>query len=170
MAEKLIPGLPPDTRIALLQQTSTHEQESTTDCRSTQGIQSDSSANSANKTVLQQVIESDVSRNIVLQDLKGKFWLILWMASQYIYSSADLFSPSVLSVENESDDTLAQIRAYRQVRHNRLQREFLLVQNNASLRSRERGLQARKELLAFEKKVEESKALYESLILFKLRL
>lgn len=46
------------------------------------------------------------------------------------------------------------------MRHNRLQRELLLVQNNASLRSRERGLQARKELLAFEKKVEESRKLY----------
>lgn len=73
MAEKLIPGLPPDTRIALLQQTSTHEQDSNAKSQSNQETLSGPSMNVLSKPVLQQVIESDVSRNIVLQDLKGKF-------------------------------------------------------------------------------------------------
>jgi len=55
---------------------------------------------------------------------------------------------------------LNQIRSYREVRHNQLKRELVQVQNIASLRSGSRGLQARKELIAFEKKVEESKRLY----------
>ena len=66
----------------------------------------------------------------------------------------------VLSVDNDGEDVRAQARRYRQVRHSRLVRELLEVQNSASLKSGARGLQARKELIAIEKKVEESKNAY----------
>lgn len=65
----------------------------------------------------------------------------------------------VLSVDNDSEDARAGIQRYRQVRH-RLAQELLEVHNSASLKSGARGLQARKELIAFEKKVEESKNAY----------
>lgn len=39
------------------------------------------------------------------------------------------------------------------MQHNRLNRELLEVQNNASRRSGARGSQARKDLIAFEKEV-----------------
>jgi len=68
MAQQLIPGLSRDTRISILQQTAT------------EGVPSESGGikiptSSSGKTVLQQVVESDVSRNIVLQDLKGYSYL-----------------------------------------------------------------------------------------------
>jgi hypothetical protein len=63
---------------------------------------------------------------------------------------------------NDSEDTRAQIRQYRQLRHDRLQNQLLEVQNKAFQRSGARGLQARKDLLAFEKEVAKSKEMYES--------
>ena len=71
MAEKLIPGLRHDTRIAILQQTATNEQSYSTEDQSTQGSDEESPTAFSDKPVLQYVIESDVSRNIVLGDLKG---------------------------------------------------------------------------------------------------
>ena len=62
--------------------------------------------------------------------------------------------------DGDSDDAQLKIQRYRQVRYKRLERELLEVKNSASLKSGARGLQARKELLIFEKKVEEAKALY----------
>ena len=64
--------------------------------------------------------------------------------------------------DGDSDDAQLKIQRYRQVRYERLERELLEVKNSASLKSGARGLQARKELLIFEKKVEEAKALYNS--------
>lgn len=73
MAQKLIPGLRHDIRIAILQQTATIEQSSLTEDQFNQGGDGKRSTTPSDKTVLQQVIESDVSRNIVLEDLKGWF-------------------------------------------------------------------------------------------------
>jgi len=64
IAQKLIPGLSHDTRIAILQQTATESSTS-----QSEGIEF--STVPSVKSVLEQVIESDVSRNIALQDLKG---------------------------------------------------------------------------------------------------
>lgn len=64
-------------------------------------------------------------------------------------------------VADVSADVRAQIRRYRQLRYDRLENQLLEVQNNASLKSGARGMQARKELIAFEKEVAESLEMYE---------
>ena len=71
---------------------------------------------------------------------------------------------SVLSRgENNIDDGgWDQIRAYRKLKYDRMLRELAVLQKSAALRSGARGSQARKELLAFEKKVEEAKEEYTS--------
>lgn len=62
---------------------------------------------------------------------------------------------------DDKEDERAQIRRYRQLRHNRLRTQLLEVQNNASLKSGARGMQARKELIEFEKEVAESQEMYD---------
>lgn len=71
-------------------------------------------------------------------------------------------------VADVSGDVRAQIRRYRQLRYNRLENQLLEVQNNASLKSGSRGMQARKELIAFEKEVAESLEMYEEPLLSRL--
>lgn len=67
----------------------------------------------------------------------------------------------MLSIDAESNDnSWTQVRAYRQLQHQRLHRQLLEVQKLASLRSGARGYQVRKELVGFEKKVAKSKELY----------
>ena len=53
-----------------------------------------------------------------------------------------------------------QIQAYRELKYDRMRRKLAVLQKNAALRSGSRGSQARKELLAFEKRVEEVKERY----------
>lgn len=62
---------------------------------------------------------------------------------------------------DDKEDERTQIRRYRQLRHDRLKNQLLEVQNNASLRSGARGMQARKELIEFEKEVAESQEMYD---------
>ena len=50
----------------------------------------------------------------------------------------------------------------RRIKHDRLEAEFFQVQKQASLRSSARGSEARKVLIAFEKKVEDSLALLQA--------
>lgn len=69
----------------------------------------------------------------------------------------------VLSTDVEStDDSWAQVRAYRRLQHQRFHRQLLEIEKLASLRSGARGYQVRKELVAFEKKVAKSEELYSS--------
>ncbi|KAK9322524.1 P-loop containing nucleoside triphosphate hydrolase protein [Lipomyces orientalis] len=91
---------------------------------------------SSSTTVLQYVLESDKYRNELL--------------SQY-----DLLSHAL----NDTTDALSVVRAMRHIRHNRILNEFSYAEKMARLRSGARGLQARKELVAMEKKVSESSAL-----------
>ena len=56
----------------------------------------------------------------------------------------------------DSDDPLAPVRAMREVRHERLQRDFFEVEKAARLRSGARGYDARKVLITYEKKMEDS--------------
>jgi ATPase subunit of ABC transporter with duplicated ATPase domains len=87
-----------------------------------------------NKTVFQHVIESNELRNDVLREIE------------------------VLSKDtDEGSDVWAQIRAYRQLKYQRLSRDLLTAERNARLRSRARGFQARRDLISFTKKVEDSK-------------
>ncbi|KAK9329746.1 P-loop containing nucleoside triphosphate hydrolase protein [Lipomyces starkeyi] len=91
---------------------------------------------SGNSTVLQYVLDSDKYRNELL-------------------SQRDLLSQAL----NDTTDSLSVVRVMRQIRHDRLLKEFSYVEKMARLRSGARGLQARKELVAMEKKVSESSAL-----------
>jgi len=69
-----------------------------------------------------------------------------------------IMSVTVLSRTDPGDgEELGQLRAYRRLLYTRLQRQLAEAQKNAALRSGARGSQARKELIVFEKKVEEAR-------------
>lgn len=125
LAERIIPGLPPHLRVALLQQTSTEVEYDGTTQRPT---------SSSGVTVLQHVIESDRYRSNLLQEIG-----------------------LLTGAPGKSDDASSHVRRYRQLKYDRLSKELLEVQNNAHRRSGARGLQARKDLIAFEKEVEAAK-------------
>jgi hypothetical protein len=59
------------------------------------------------------------------------------------------------AIENH-ESNLAPLRAFRQVHHDRLNRELFEKDKDARLRSGTRGMAARKALIAFEKLVAES--------------
>ena len=101
------------------------------------------------KTVLQQVVEGDPYRNRVLEQIDG-------MA--FISGMSHCLTETVLSKAIESGDALAPVSAFRQLRHENLQRDFMEVEKMARLRSGARGLDARKDLVVWEKKMEESTA------------
>lgn len=61
----------------------------------------------------------------------------------------------VLSTGIESGISHGALRAFRKIRHDRLQKELVQKDKDARLRSGARGLQARKALTAMEKKVAE---------------
>ena len=71
MAQKLIPGLSHDTRIAILQQTDTDEKSPSPESQPTQNSDTAVPVTFSSKPVLQHVVESDLSRNVILHDLKG---------------------------------------------------------------------------------------------------
>lgn len=60
----------------------------------------------------------------------------------------------------DASDPYAPIRALRGLKHEKLQKRLFLVDKEARMRSGARGLQARKALVAFEKVVADSQALY----------
>ncbi|KAK3997790.1 putative ABC ATPase [Cladorrhinum sp. PSN332] len=94
----------------------------------------------ATKTVLQYILEGDEARNHILEEL------------------------NILTRTDPGDgEELGQLRAYRRLLYTRLQRQLGEAQKNAALRSGARGSQARKELIAFEKKVEEARNRAESI-------
>lgn len=62
---------------------------------------------------------------------------------------------------DQESDALAPVRAYRQLKFERLQRKLFEADRTAKLRSGARGYDARKELIVVEKEVKEAEALYE---------
>lgn len=73
ISEKLIPGLPYTTKVSILQQTSTEHQDLLAADNVIGADQvSDLAGSKPGKTVLQEVIESDVSRNETLREIAGK--------------------------------------------------------------------------------------------------
>lgn len=62
--------------------------------------------------------------------------------------------------EDDGDGGWAQLRAYRRLQYKRMRRRLVELRKNSALRSGARDLQARKELLAFEKQIEEAKNRY----------
>ncbi|EQB51988.1 ABC transporter [Colletotrichum gloeosporioides Cg-14] len=129
ITEKLIPGIPEDTRISILQQTDA----STTDADIRP---SDASIGSEQlSSVLEHVIEKATARSDVEQDIRA------------------------LSDGINSTDPYATVRAVRALRHENNQKRLFQFDKNARLRSGDRGLAARKQLKAFEKTVAESQIL-----------
>lgn len=135
IAEKLIPGIPEETRISILQQTDA--QDTNTDMLPQEGS-STSAAGSQGRTVLEEVIERATARSDVEQDLRTL----------------------TAGIDNTSDP-LAAIRAVRSIRHERNQKRLFQLDKDARLRSGARGMAARKALTAFEKVTAESGALIE---------
>ncbi|KAL2864773.1 ABC-F family ATP-binding cassette domain-containing protein [Aspergillus lucknowensis] len=133
MADKLVPGIPHLTRIAILQQTDTEAQEGLqTFGKGGQGQRDDES-----KPVLEYAISSDHHRNEVVAKM------------------------NFLSNSFETEDTLHPVRAIRKIRHDEIGKQLFLAQKNANLKSGARGLQARKELKAVEAKFQSSRELLE---------
>jgi ATPase subunit of ABC transporter with duplicated ATPase domains len=136
VAEKLIPGIPYATRIAILQQTGTSNSIKTPASQSApQDISVSQLSISPHRTILEEVIERAISRDEIQNEINA--------LAPAVDSTADVYAP---------------VRAFRQVMHQRLEKQLFEMDKDARLRSGARGLQARKALTAFEKKVEESAA------------
>lgn len=129
IAQKLIPGIPEQTRIAILQQTDAGDADADV------FPENDSAASVQGRTVLQEVIEQATSRDALEKEI------------------------AVLGDGVNSADGIRAVRALRTVRHERMQRRLFLLDKMARLRSGARGFAARKELVAFEKEVAASAAL-----------
>ncbi|KAI1459349.1 P-loop containing nucleoside triphosphate hydrolase protein [Annulohypoxylon moriforme] len=130
IAEKLIPGIPEETRVVILQQTDAG------DVNTDEGPPSTSSSNGG-PVVLEEVIERATAKHAVQKEI-------------------DTLSKGV-----DGGDSFGALRAFRKVQHERLQRELFLKDKNARLRSGARGMQARKALIAMEKKVAQFQSQYE---------
>ncbi|RYO91064.1 hypothetical protein DL762_002360 [Monosporascus cannonballus] len=133
IAEKLIPGIPEETRIVILQQTNA------SDANTDEAPQSSSPSGSGSKgtTALEEVIEGATSKHEVQRETED------------------------LSSGIESGSPYGALRGLRKVRYDRLQKELFLKDKDARLRSGARGLQARKALTTMEKKVAEFRSQYE---------
>jgi ATPase subunit of ABC transporter with duplicated ATPase domains len=136
VAEKLIPGIPYATRIAILQQTGTSNSIKASASQSAPPESSLSKLSiSRQRTVLEEVIERAISRDERQNEIN--------VLAPAVESTANIYAP---------------VRAFRQVKHQRLEKQLFEMDKDARLRSGARGLQARKALTAFEKRVEESAA------------
>ncbi|KAI0388857.1 ABC transporter [Xylariaceae sp. FL0594] len=136
MAHKLIPGLPEESRIVILQQTDTEdaiarpEPERTTEA-------SQSNTDLKDPTVLEEVIERATARHEAQREIE------------------------VLSKGVDSTNPFDAVRSLRRVRRERLQRELFTKDKDAKLRSGARGMQARKALIATEQAITEFDKVYE---------
>lgn len=131
IAEKLIPGIPEETRVAILQQTDASN--NATETRESGGANS----NSDGPGVLEDVIERATARQALQKEI------------------------DVLSRGVDSAHAYGALHGLRKVRHERLQKELFLKDKDARLRSGARGMQARKALIAMEKEVEAFEAVYQ---------
>lgn len=123
IAEKLIPGIPEQTRIVILQQT---------DARRTDGDArpgKDAASSVAGRSVLEEVLEKAMSKDELEREI------------------------SVLSEGINSANGIQTLRALRRVRRERMQKRLFVLDKMARLRSGARGAAARKELISFEKEV-----------------
>ncbi|GJC96860.1 ABC transporter [Colletotrichum higginsianum] len=142
IAEKLIPGIPEETRVSLLQQTNVSDADS--DTRPGDGV-ADTGESSRGHSVLEHVIEQATAKSDVEQEIRGAV------------SRALMANP--LSEGINSSDPYGPVHAVRALRHDRNQKRLFREDKNARLRSGDRGLAARKVLKAFEKTVAESQKL-----------
>ncbi|KAK7704974.1 hypothetical protein SLS64_008322 [Diaporthe eres] len=131
IGERLIPGIPEQTRIAMLQQTEAD------DSNADFSPGNNAAASGSGNTVLQEVIDKATAKDELEREI------------------------AILADGVNSPEGLAAVKALRKVKHERLQKQVFVVDKNARLRSGARGMQARKELIAFERVVAESAALQE---------
>ncbi|KAI1302277.1 ABC transporter [Xylaria venustula] len=133
IAQKLIPGIPEETRIVILQQTDAAEVgiEEKVEADPKQVV-----PHSSDRSVLEEVIERATARHETQRELEG------------------------LSHGVESTNPFDAVRSLRNIRRERLQKDLFLKAKDAKLRSGARGIQARKALIAAEKTVAEFEALY----------
>ncbi|RDW90227.1 ABC-F family ATP-binding cassette domain-containing protein [Aspergillus mulundensis] len=129
MADKLVPGIPQATRIAILQQTDTESHGG--------HFESEGREEKERKSVLDYVMSSDRHRNDVI-------WKM-----------------NFLSRSLEIEDPLEPVRRIRRLRHDDIEKQLLLAQKSADMKSGARGLQARKNLEVVESKLQGSKELLE---------
>ncbi|KAL2148498.1 hypothetical protein VTH82DRAFT_2052 [Thermothelomyces myriococcoides] len=131
IAEKLIPGIPEQTRVSILQQTSISDV-------SAEDLPPEAQRSSeGGPTVLEDVINKATSKSDLEQEI------------------------SLLSAGVNSSDAYGALRALRKLRHQRMQKRLFVLDKDARLRSGARGLQARKALVEHEKAVAQSAALNE---------
>ncbi|ORY62917.1 ABC transporter [Pseudomassariella vexata] len=134
ISEKLIPGIPEETRVVLLQQTNIAD--ANTDETGAE-FPPPKPKESRGSTVLEEVIERATSRHKVQEEIR------------------------ILTSAMNSTSTYGALRGARRVKHERLQKELFLKDKDARLRSGARGTQARKVLIAMEKEVAAFQATYE---------
>ncbi|QSZ30932.1 hypothetical protein DSL72_000491 [Monilinia vaccinii-corymbosi] len=132
IAEKLIPGIPVQTRICILQQTDTDLRDADIIEGCEKNVESEEKKGSR-LSVLEEVIDRATSRSEIQHEIDV-----------------------LLKAVDSQQDALAPTRALRQVQHERLKRELFEKDKDARLRSGTRGMTARKALIAFEKTIAES--------------
>ncbi|KAI3341777.1 ABC transporter [Ustulina deusta] len=123
IAQKLIPGIPEETRVVILQQTDAGAIEADA---GPEQVASHPSAED-DRSVLDEVIERATARHEAQRELED------------------------LSQGVESPNPLEAVRSLRKIRRERLQKDLFLKAKDAKLRSGARGMQARKALIAAEK-------------------
>ena len=157
LATKVIPGMSLATRIAHLQQTAEtcHGDAACIPAAESSAGQDDEERQS----VLQYILSNDEARKHIQNELAST--RLLWklfsnLVANYFFAVLTSTSPQ-LGDEGEEDRDIAQIKAYRRLQISRKKHQLAQHQHNAALKSGVRGSQARKELVEFEKEVEDAR-------------
>ncbi|KAI1826454.1 ABC transporter [Xylaria intraflava] len=132
IAEKLIPGIPEETRIVILQQTDAGD----IDTGVNPGQTSTPSSTPNRRSVLDEVIERATAKHEAQREME------------------------ILSRGVDSTNPFEAVRSLREIRRQRLQKVLFNKSKDADLQSGARGMQARKRLIATEKMVAEFDILY----------
>ncbi|KAH6632672.1 putative transporter protein [Chaetomium tenue] len=131
IADKLIPGIPEQTRVSILQQTNISD-VNTDDLPS-----GEVSGSKDGLTVLEDVVDKATAKSDLEQEI------------------------NTLSAGVNDTDAHGALRSLRKLRHARMLKRLFVLDKDARLRSGARGMQARKALVEYEKAVAESAALNE---------
>src|SRR6266498_2813985 len=131
MAEGRIPGIPSNLRILLLGQTRIESNDP-------EGGE-DSGEENSTTTVLQYVLRSIVQRERALKEAKS-------MSNYSFVTYVATNSLAVLSKAlDDTEDSTAAVKAYRQIKYERSKRHLFIQQRIAARRSGARGKNARKD-------------------------
>lgn len=137
MADKLIPGIPHVTRVAILQQT---------------GVEDESGGYGSlrlDKTILDAVLSSDETRNETVRtaECENTYTSI---RIETLVTDEEL----VLSKSFDTEDPLEPVKAIRKIQYQQAELNLFLAHKNADLKSGARGFQARKDLKTAEANME----------------